>query len=168
MNKFNKILSAGYSILAMLWTAYGSFIFFTNTENKIGQIHLIIMFGITISMTLLLISFIHWKVSNTITGILREKLFTIFSLINVSLLYFSFTVFMLFSSLQDKGYGIVLFFMMLPLLFSNALTLIFGIANIVKISKTILWILSLIIILPPIAFILLDMAVTYLRVNYYI
>ena len=161
-------------MLATLWFIFGLFIYLYSKINNIGLDYVAtIIGGLLVLSVLLMFYFIHKKTALNISGIFREKALFAVSSINLGLLYFSFFIFIGMALSREGsdngGAGMLLGLLMLPLLvISNLFTFLFGVSSIIKMSSKVLVFILLLVILPPILYLLYGEIHGYLVLNYYI
>lgn len=131
MKLFNKILAVIYFILLIAWLIFG-LSFFKGYNTRIIDA----VFILSVFIGILILGLIHWRISNSIFGILREKFLVICSSIN---LVFIFCGIFIASLIPILGGGGEVGELLLPVFFfvfiSSLCTFIFGMASIFKTNK---------------------------------
>lgn len=141
MKLYNRILAIIYFILAVVWFVYGFFFVFLKFKHL--QIPTIVVAGILGGLLIFLFGAIHWKVSNNILGILRERFLVACSSINLLLVFLC----ILIIGLIKGESGMIILPALFFLAISSFFTILFGIASVFKINKRILfWVMFSVIV----------------------
>ena len=129
MNLFNKILAVIYFILSIGSLIFGFSQFFKGYHTRMIDA----VFILSVFIAFLIFGLIHWRISNNISGILREKFLVACSSINILIIFFG--IFLVTLLAGGENYEALLL-ALLFFLISSFLTFLLGIASIFKTNKT--------------------------------